>query len=104
LSNAMKFSPERKEVKVRLFGRNGLAVIQVEDKGIGISNEDLAGIFQRFYRAKSSLVSETRGSGLGLTLVKHTAEAHGGSVEVESELGKGSVFSIILPVSGPQKG
>jgi signal transduction histidine kinase len=104
LSNAMKFSPERKEVTVRLFGRNGLAVIQVEDKGIGISKEDLSGIFRRFYRAKSSLVSETRGSGLGLTLVKHTAEAHGGSVEVESELGKGSVFSIILPDSGPKKG
>jgi signal transduction histidine kinase len=104
LSNSMKFSPERKEVTVRLFRRNGLAVIQVEDKGIGICREDLAGIFQRFYRAKSSLVSETRGSGLGLTLVKHTAEAHGGSVEVESEPGKGSVFSIILPVSGPKKG
>jgi len=104
LSNSMKFSPEQKEVTVRLFRRNGLAVIQVEDKGIGISREDLAGIFQRFYRAKGSLVSETRGSGLGLTLVKHTAEAHGGSVEVESEPGKGSVFSIILPVSGPKTG
>jgi len=104
LSNAMKFSPERKEVTVRLFRKNGLAVIQVEDKGIGICREDLAGIFQRFYRAKSSLVSDTRGSGLGLTLVKHTAEAHGGSVELESEPGKGSVFSIILPVSGPKKG
>jgi signal transduction histidine kinase len=104
LSNAMKFSPERKEVTVRLFGRDGLAVIQVEDKGIGISKEDLSGIFRRFYRAKSRLVSETQGSGLGLTLVKHTAEAHGGSVEVESEPGKGSVFSIILPDSGPKKG
>jgi signal transduction histidine kinase len=104
LSNAMKFSPGQKEVTVRLFARNGLAVIQVKDKGIGISKEDFAGIFQRFYRAKSSLVSETRGSGLGLTLVKHTAEAHGGSVEVESDPGKGSVFSIILPVSGPKKG
>jgi signal transduction histidine kinase len=103
LSNAMKFSPERKEVTVRLFRRDGQAVIRVEDKGIGISEEDLAGIFQRFYRAKNSLVSDTRGSGLGLTLVKHTAEAHGGSVEVESEPGKGSVFSIILPVSGPKK-
>ena len=102
LSNTMKFSPDRKEVTVRLFRRNGLAVIQVADKGIGISKEDLAGIFKRFYRARSSVVSETRGSGLGLTLVKHTAEAHGGTVEVESEPGKGSVFSIILPISGPE--
>ena len=104
LSNAMKFSPDRKDVTVRLFTRNGLAVLQVADKGIGISKEELAGIFKRFYRAKNSLVSETRGSGLGLTLVKHTAEAHGGTVEVESEPGKGSVFSVILPFSGPEAG
>ncbi len=104
LSNAMKFSPDRKDVTVRLFRRNGLAVIQVEDKGIGISRQDLAGIFKRFYRARNSAVSETRGTGLGLTLVKHTAEAHGGSVEVESEPGKGSVFSVILPISGPETG
>lgn len=104
LSNAMKFSPERKDVTVRLFRRNGLAVIQVEDQGIGISSQDLAGIFKRFYQAKNRVVSETRGSGLGLTLVKHTAEAHGGAVEVESEPGKGSVFSIVLPISGPQTG
>jgi signal transduction histidine kinase len=104
LSNAMKFSPDRKEVTVRLFRRPGLAVIQVEDKGIGISPHDLAGIFKRFYRARNSAVSETRGTGLGLTLVKHMAEAHGGSVEVESEPGKGSVFSIILPISGPEAG
>jgi signal transduction histidine kinase/tetratricopeptide (TPR) repeat protein len=104
LTNAMKFSPDRKDVTVRLFRRNGLAVIQVEDQGIGISPQDLAGIFKRFYRAKNNVVSETGGSGLGLTLVKHTAEAHGGSVEVESEPGKGSVFSVILPISGPETG
>jgi signal transduction histidine kinase len=104
LSNAIKFSPDRKEVTVRLFQRDGSAVIQVEDKGIGISQADLSGIFRRFYRAKSTVVSESRGSGLGLTLVKHTAEAHGGTVEVESEPGKGSVFSIVLPLSGPEKG
>jgi len=104
LSNAMKFSPDQKEVTVRLFGSNALAVIQVADKGIGISKEDIAGIFKRFYRARSSVVSESRGSGLGLTLVKHSAEAHGGTVEVESEPGKGSVFSIILPLSGPPTG
>ncbi|MCJ7487692.1 MAG: HAMP domain-containing histidine kinase, partial [Candidatus Aminicenantes bacterium] len=104
LSNAMKFSPERKDITVRLFRRNGQAVIQVEDKGIDISPQDHAGIFKRFYRAKNSVVSETRGSGLGLTLVKHMAEAHGGAVEVESEPGKGTVFSVILPISGPETG
>ncbi|MBN2266193.1 MAG: hypothetical protein JW775_10310 [Candidatus Aminicenantes bacterium] len=104
LGNAMKFSPGAKEVTVKLFRRDGQAVLQVEDKGIGIAKEDLAGIFKRFYRVKSGPVSETRGSGLCLTLVKHTAEAHGGTVEVESELGRGSIFSIILPISGPAAG
>ncbi len=103
LGNAMKFSAERKEVIVRLFRRGESAVLQVEDRGIGISRQDLGEIFERFYRAKHNVVSETRGSGLGLTLVKHITEAHGGTVEVESEPGKGSVFSVILPLSGPDK-
>lgn len=103
LSNAMKFSPERKEVTVRLFRNDGNAVLQVADKGIGVPPKDLSKIFKRFYRSRHEVVSETRGSGLGLTLVKHITEAHGGNVEVESEPGKGSVFSIILPISGPKK-
>jgi signal transduction histidine kinase len=103
LSNVMKFSPNEKEVTVRLFRRNGQAVLQVADKGVGISPQDRSRIFKRFYRAKNDVVSETRGSGLGLTLVKHITEAHSGTIEVESEPGKGSVFSIILPISGPEK-
>jgi two-component system phosphate regulon sensor histidine kinase PhoR len=99
----MKFSPNEKEVTIRLFRRNGQAVLQVADKGIGISPQDKSRIFNRFYRAKNDVVSETRGSGLGLTLVKHITEAHGGTIEVESESGKGSVFSIILPISGRGK-
>lgn len=98
LTNAMKFSTDRKEVTVRLFRRGATAVIEVEDQGIGIAKQDLAAIFKRFYRAQSGVVPSTHGSGLGLSLVKHTAEAHGGSVEVESELGKGSVFSVVLPL------
>jgi signal transduction histidine kinase len=99
LANAMKFSPDRKDITVRLFRRGGVAVIQVEDRGIGIARQDLAGVFTRFYRAQGSVVSGTHGSGLGLSLVKHMAEAHGGSVEVESELGEGSVFSVMLPIA-----
>jgi signal transduction histidine kinase len=98
LSNAMKFSPDRKDITVRLLREGGAAVIQVEDKGIGIARQDLAGIFKRFYRAQSIIVAGTHGSGLGLALVKHAAEAHGGSVKVESEPGQGSVFSVLLPL------
>ncbi len=98
LSNAMKFSPARKEVMVRLFRDGGNVVLQVEDKGIGIPPKDLPRIFQRFYRSKHEVVSETRGSGLGLTIVQHIVETHGGRIQAESEPGKGSTFSIILPI------
>lgn len=104
LSNAMKFSPDKKEVTIKLFREDENAVLQVADKGIGISPKEVSSIFQRFYRSKSELVSETRGSGLGLTLVQHITEAHGGRIKVDSEPGKGSVFSIILPISHPRKG
>ena len=104
LSNAMKFSPKDKEVTVKLFKKNGNAVLQVADKGIGISPREISRIFKRFYRSKHEIVSETRGSGLGLTLVKHITEAHGGRITVESKPGKGSVFSIIIPISGFNKG
>ncbi|NJD22612.1 MAG: GHKL domain-containing protein [Melioribacter sp.] len=99
LSNAIKFSADRKEVTVKLFRDNDSAVLQVEDKGIGISPEDTSKIFQRFYRVKNKFTSDSSGSGLGLTLVMHIIEAHGGTVKVESKLGEGSTFSIILPIS-----
>jgi len=104
LSNAMKFSPKIKEVTVKLFKDDGNAVLQVADRGIGISPKDISRIFNRFYRVKNEIVSEAGGSGLGLTLVKHIAEAHGGRIKVESEPGKGSVFSVIFPISGSKKG
>ena len=101
LSNAMKFSPKEKEVTVKLFRDDGNAVIQVADKGIGISPKEVTKIFQRFYQSKNKIASETRGSGLGLTLVKHITEAHNGKIQVESEIGKGSTFSVILPITTP---
>ena len=76
LSNAMKFSPKEKEVTVKLFRDNGNAVIQVADKGIGISQKEIPKIFQRFYQSENKTASEARGSGLGLTLVKHITEDH----------------------------
>lgn len=99
LSNAVKFSPKKREVTVKLFRDDGNAVLQVADKGIGISQNEVSKIFKRFYRSKNNVVSESGGSGLGLTLVKHIVDAHGGRVEVESQPGKGSIFSVILPIS-----
>ena len=104
LSNAMKFSPKNKQVTVKLFQDDANAVLQVADRGIGISPGEIKNIFQRFYRAKNNITSETGGSGLGLTLVKYITEAHGGRIEVESEPGKGSVFSVILPISPSESG
>jgi len=98
LSNAMKFSTNRKEVAVRLFKRDKSVVLQVKDKGIGIAPKEIKKIFKRFYRSQNKDLSEARGSGLGLTLVKHITEAHGGRIEVNSEPGKGSSFSIIFPI------
>ena len=100
LSNAMKFSPREKEVTVKLFRDNGNAVLQVADKGIGISPKEVSKIFQRFYQVQNKTGAETRGSGLGLTLVKHITEAHGGTIEVESEVGKGSRFTVRIPLGG----
>ena len=104
LSNAIKFSPKKKEVTIRLFKDGENAVLKVEDKGIGIEPKDLSKIFERFYRCGHQVVCETRGSGLGLTLVRHIVEAHGGTIGVKSVPDKGSVFTIILPISGPIKG
>jgi len=105
LSNAMKFSTKEKEVTVRLFSDIGNIVLQVADKGIGISIKEIPKIFERFYQSDNKIASEARGSGLGLTLVKSIIEAHGGTIEVESEVGKGSLFLVRIPffeVSSPQ--
>ncbi len=95
LDNAIKFNRKGGYVTVRLRERNDFAAIEVEDSGIGIKEEELERIFQRFYRADSS--RSTPGYGLGLSLVKAVAEMHGGRIEVKSEPGKGSIFSFYIP-------
>jgi signal transduction histidine kinase len=85
---------------VKLFRDNGNAILQVSDKGIGISQKEIPKIFQRFYQSKNRIGSEAKGSGLGLTLVKHITEAHGGTIQVESEVDKGSRFIVSIPIDG----
>jgi len=99
LSNAIKFSSHRKQVVVRLSKTGKKIVLEVADKGIGIPEKELPNIFNRFYRVKGNSDFEARGSGLGLTLVKHVLEAHGWQISVKSQPGEGSTFSIIIPVN-----
>lgn len=104
LSNSIKFSQLTKEVTVRLFKENNQAVLQVEDKGIGISSKEISRIFEKFYRSKDVKAADAKGSGLGLTLAKHIIEAHGGQIKVQSEPGRGSTFILSLPISNPKQG
>jgi signal transduction histidine kinase len=73
-------------------------LLSVTDRGIGVAKSEHKKIFEKFYRAENSLVHETKGSGLGLALVQHIMQAHGGSVEIESAPGKGSTFTLALPI------
>ena len=102
LDNAVKYSGDSRRVGVRL-GRTGSTLsVSVVDYGIGIPPEELGRIFRRFHRVSSSLVHDVKGSGLGLALVKHVVEAHGGRVTVSSRLGQGSTFTITLPIARPE--
>ena len=98
LDNAVKYSGDSKEVAVRLEREDDSAVISVEDHGVGIAREEQRKIFERFHRVSTGLVHDVKGSGLGLSIVHHIVQAHQGRITVESEPGKGSKFSIHLPL------
>jgi two-component system, OmpR family, phosphate regulon sensor histidine kinase PhoR len=98
LDNAVKFNRPGGEVWIEVGSTGeGKVRISVRDNGIGIPSDDLPRIFERFYRVDKARSREVGGTGLGLSIVKHAIEAMGGSVSVESELGKGSHFTIVLP-------
>ncbi len=98
LTNAMKYSGESREIDLRLRRQDRQAVIEVTDRGVGIAASHLKRIFEKFYRVTTPENQRIPGTGLGLTLVEHVAKAHGGRVEVGSAPGKGSTFSIHLPL------
>ncbi|MFQ5929816.1 MAG: sensor histidine kinase [Acidobacteriota bacterium] len=98
LTNAMKYSGESREIDLRLRRQDDQALIQVTDRGLGVDPKEQARIFEKFYRAPTPENQLVPGTGLGLALVAHTAKAHGGHVEVQSAPGKGSTFSIYLPL------
>ena len=98
LDNAVKYSREHGEIRLSARRRDGETVLAVSDDGIGIATEDLPRIFERFYRAdKARSPDNVRGTGLGLAIVKHIAQLHGGRVEAESELERGTTIRVILP-------
>jgi signal transduction histidine kinase len=104
LSNAMKYSGLNRHIELRLLRQNGHARIEVADRGLGIAPADQKHIFEKFYRAPTPESRAISGTGLGLSLVAHIAEAHGGQVEVSSTLGEGSTFSICLPLDAAEGG
>ena len=116
LSNSVKFTPagglilvqagpaERPPLRAGPFGSSGYFQIAVTDNGIGIQPEHLDKVFETFFQADSSASREYGGAGLGLSIVKSYIEAHGGEVSVRSELGKGSTFTLIVPVEPPGVG
>lgn len=97
LANALKYSSKEKWLSVSTFQRNGFAAIRIQDRGMGISTEDRERIFEPFYRGRGAGSEGIAGAGLGLALVKHIVEEHGGKIEVESEVGKGSCFTLLFP-------
>jgi two-component system phosphate regulon sensor histidine kinase PhoR len=102
VNNAIKYGPRQSVVRVgastrRLPGGRAELLIEVRDEGPGIPPEHLPRVFERFYRVDKARGREQGGTGLGLAIVKHIAQLHGGSVDVESEVGRGSVFRLQLP-------
>lgn len=97
VANAISFSPPRGHIGLGLRKRDGIVEIAVSDQGIGIAEDDLDRVFERFYRADQARSRQTGGTGLGLSIVKHIAENHGGEARVWSRLGRGSTFTIRLP-------
>jgi len=98
IDNAVKYTPESGTIRLRLEQSNGVANISVEDTGIGIPAEEIGNIFNRFYRVDKARSRELGGSGLGLAIAKWIVESHNGTITVQSEVNKGSTFTVTLPL------
>lgn len=104
IDNAIRYTPRGGRVEVLLYPHEGDIIFQVSDTGIGIPPEDLPHIFEEFYRSRNAKEFAHEGTGLGLAIVKSAVEAHNGEIEVFSELGKGTTFTVTLPVRAPVSG
>ncbi len=99
LDNALKYGPDDSVIRMRTLQRGGEFLLTVEDQGIGIRKEDMKHIFERFYRVHTGNVHNVKGFGLGLHYVQQIAHAHNGGISVQSEPGKGSTFTLSLPLA-----
>jgi signal transduction histidine kinase len=97
LTNAIAFTPVYGRVEISAHPSDDWVQVSVKDTGVGIAAEDLPFVFERFYRADKSRTRATGGAGLGLAIAKQWVEAHGGKIQVESELGRGTTFTFTLP-------
>jgi len=104
LGNAAAYTPEGGRIELRLQRLNGVARVEVRDTGIGIPEDDLPHVFDRFYRGQNARAARADGTGLGLAIVKYVAEAHGGTVSAASQPGKETTFVVDLPVTDEQNG
>lgn len=103
LSNAVNYSPEETKIVVKLFTEGEDCILEVIDEGMGIAEEEQVRIFERFYRVDKARSRDSGGTGLGLAIVKHIVDAFNGLIDVESEIGKGSTFRVILTNVPPDK-
>ena len=98
ISNALKYSENGKPIRITIASRHNAAMLSVRDYGVGISEEDLTRLFKKFSRIPNSLSKTVGGSGLGLFLAEQIMLAHCGDIEVDSKLGRGSIFTLTLPI------
>jgi signal transduction histidine kinase len=104
IDNAVKYTPTGGSIKVNLEKSKDFALVSVSDTGIGIARADLPHIFDRFWRADKARSREEGGAGLGLSIAKWIVEMHRGSIDVKSDLGKGSTFNLRVPLDHERKG
>ena len=96
IDNAIKYNKEKGKVNINLFSYGNNIILEVKDEGIGIKKDEQERIFERFYRVDKSHSKEIGGTGLGLSIVKHVAMIHNATIQVESEIDKGSTFKVIF--------
>jgi two-component system NtrC family sensor kinase len=102
VGNAIKYTPDKGEIKVWAEEQDNQILVAIQDSGIGISAEDQTRLFEKFYRVKSKETEDIPGTGLGLAITRTIVEKHDGRIWVDSEVGRGSTFTFLLPVHAPQ--